>query len=226
MNTARFETTERAKPRSLTSTVEVSPEFRKALLASIPALRGYAFSLAEDSDRADDLVQTTLMEAWAQHAVLGNCAKLNSRLRRMVRDEFNADGSRNDHEAEDVDGAFARSIGICPDQPAHMDVLDLKTALMRLTPEEREALVLVRAEGFSREEAAQICHVPSGMIERRVRRARSHLAGMMGLDGRHDFDPDVNALAALSSTNSRAIFDAEAGLAAAAFKSSCPPSGG
>jgi len=33
MSAARFETTERAKPRLLISIVEVSPEFRKALAA-------------------------------------------------------------------------------------------------------------------------------------------------------------------------------------------------
>ena len=44
----------------------VSNALRDDLLASIPNLRAFAVSLTGSSERADDLVQETLMKAWAK----------------------------------------------------------------------------------------------------------------------------------------------------------------
>ena len=44
----------------------VDPEMRTLLLAAIPALRAFAFSLTRDLDRSDDLVQETLVRAWTK----------------------------------------------------------------------------------------------------------------------------------------------------------------
>ena len=39
-------------------------DFRKDLIATIPSLRAFAISLAQNTDKADDLVQETLVKAW------------------------------------------------------------------------------------------------------------------------------------------------------------------
>ena len=38
--------------------------FKADLLKTIPSLRAFAVSLAQNSDKADDLVQETLVKAW------------------------------------------------------------------------------------------------------------------------------------------------------------------
>lgn len=45
-------------------------EMRDAILAVVPSLRAFAITLAHDVDRADDLVQDTIVKAWANWASL------------------------------------------------------------------------------------------------------------------------------------------------------------
>jgi RNA polymerase sigma-70 factor (ECF subfamily) len=52
---------------------------------------------------------------------------------------------------------------------------------VRLPDDQREALVLVGAAGFSYEEAAEICNCAVGTIKSRVNRARNRIADMLGL---------------------------------------------
>ena len=52
-----------------------------------------------------------------------------------------------------------------------------------MSPDQREAILLVGAEGLSYEEAARICDVAVGTIKSRVNRARTRLADLMHLEG-------------------------------------------
>ena len=58
------------------------------------------------------------------------------------------------------------------------------------TKEEREALILVGASGFSYEDAAAICGCAVGTIKSRVNRARSKLSALLYVEGAEDFGPD------------------------------------
>jgi DNA-directed RNA polymerase specialized sigma24 family protein len=42
------------------------PNFKRELLATLPSLRAFAVSLSGRHDKADDLVQDTVMKAWGQ----------------------------------------------------------------------------------------------------------------------------------------------------------------
>ena len=59
---------------------------------------------------------------------------------------------------------------------------DFNDAFDQLPEEQREALVLVGAGGFSYEEAAETCDVAVGTIKSRINRGRAKLAELMGLD--------------------------------------------
>ena len=63
-----------------------------------------------------------------------------------------------------------------PEQGSQLDFEDFRTALAKLPHDQREALLLVGASGFSYEEAAQICGCAVGTIKSRVNRARFRLA--------------------------------------------------
>jgi len=62
--------------------------------------------------------------------------------------------------------------------------------LAQLPAEQREALILVGASGFSYEEAADICECAVGTIKSRVNRARSRLAKLLEVDNIDEFGPD------------------------------------
>jgi RNA polymerase sigma-70 factor, ECF subfamily len=51
-----------------------------------------------------------------------------------------------------------------------------------LPEDQREAIILVGASGFSYEEAADICSVAVGTIKSRVNRARARLAVLLHLE--------------------------------------------
>jgi RNA polymerase sigma-70 factor (ECF subfamily) len=67
---------------------------------------------------------------------------------------------------------------------------DMQAALARLSVEQREALLLVAAEGLSYEEAAQICGTNLGTIKSRINRARTRLAELLDLVPDEDLGPD------------------------------------
>ena len=79
-------------------------------------------------------------------------------------------------------GAFAERVVVAAGQIDHMDMLDFTAALQQLPDDQREALLLVGAEGFSYEEAAEMCGCAVGTIKSRVSRARRRLAEMLGHD--------------------------------------------
>ena len=69
----------------------------------------------------------------------------------------------------------------------------------QLPADQREALLLVGASGFSYEEAAEICGCAIGTIKSRVNRARVRLAEILAVDSADDFGPDARSHAVLTS---------------------------
>ena len=81
--------------------------------------------------------------------------------------------SPQEKEVEDPDGILAGRLAVLPNQPGSVEFGELRAALAKLPPDQREALLLVSAQGFSYEEAAQITGTQLGTIKSRVNRARS-----------------------------------------------------
>jgi len=179
----------------------VSDEFRQGLLKAVPALRGFAFSLVGSryADRADDLVQETLVKAWAHRSSFQPGTNLNAWLHTILRNEFYSQMRRKGREVEDADGAYSRKLGVHPDQYGHLDMADMERALGQLSAEQREAVLLVAASGFSYEDAAAICGVAVGTIKSRVNRARTRLAEILDIAGEHDYGPAAMDRAAITS---------------------------
>ena len=179
--------------------MKVSEEFRDGLLTAIPSLRAFAFSLIGRSDRADDLVQETLTKAWAHHDSFQPGTNLRAWLYTILRNEFYSQMRKKGREVEDVDGAYSRNLGVHPEQHGHLDMADMRGALAQLPADQREALLLVAASGFSYEEAASICQVAMGTIKSRVNRARNRLAEILQVEDESDFGIDATAEARVSS---------------------------
>ena len=68
---------------------------------------------------------------------------------------------------------------------------DFRKALEKLPEEQREAIILVGASGFSYEEAADICGCALGTIKSRVNRARQKLQEILDIKGESDYGPDA-----------------------------------
>jgi RNA polymerase sigma-70 factor (ECF subfamily) len=155
-------------------------QFRQHLLAAIPKLRAFALSLAAHADYADDLVQETLMKAWNHQNSFQEGTNIKAWLFTILRNEYFSQLRKRRREVEDADGDYAGSVMTPGGQESQLDMADLRIALQQLPDDQREAVVLVGASGFSYQEVADICHVPVGTVKSRVNRARNKLAVLLG----------------------------------------------
>jgi RNA polymerase sigma-70 factor, ECF subfamily len=178
----------------------LAPCLRDELLATVPSLRAFAMSLTGHSDRADDLVQETLMRAVANIHRFEVGTNLNAWLFTILRNLFHSEYRKRRREVEDADGSYAARLSAPPEQGARLDFEDFRKALAHIPVDQREALLLVGAEGLSYEEAAQVCGVAVGTIKSRVNRARSRLAQMLAVEQGEEFSPDPTIRAALQGT--------------------------
>jgi RNA polymerase sigma-70 factor (ECF subfamily) len=101
---------------------------------------------------------------------------------------------------EDADGRYAETLKSHPEQTGRVEFSEFRDALAKLPSDQREALILVGASGFSYEEAAAICSCAVGTIKSRVNRARTRLADLLAIDGVDDFGPDRPTRAVLAGS--------------------------
>ncbi len=169
----------------------LTDSLRDDILASVPSLRAFAISLSGNGDRADDLVQETMVRALANIDSFQPGTNMQAWLFTILRNLFHSEYRKRRREVEDADGKYAATLAVQPHQGAHLDFEDLQKALARLPHDQREALLLVGASGFSYEQAAEICGCAVGTIKSRVNRARNRLAELMHLtDMEEDLGPD------------------------------------
>ncbi|MEM8750653.1 MAG: sigma-70 family RNA polymerase sigma factor [Pseudomonadota bacterium] len=171
--------------------MSVPSAFKTELLSVIPSLRAFALSLTRSSDRADDLVQEALMKAWNKHNLYLEGTNLKAWVFTIMRNEFYSQMRKRGREVQDSDGILAANLASHPQQEGHMDMNDFRSALETLPEDQREALMLIGANGFSYEEAADIIGVAIGTIKSRVSRARNRLMEVLEVAGESDYGPDA-----------------------------------
>ncbi len=177
----------------------LAPSVREAMLAAVPSLRAFAISLCGNVDRADDLVQETLLRAMANIDSFEPGTNMSAWLFTILRNLFRSEYRKRRREVEDADGSYADQLKSYPEQHGRVEFEEFRAALAKLPPDQREALILVGASGFSYEEAAQICECAVGTIKSRVNRARTRLAELLSIDSADDFGPDQPTRAILTA---------------------------
>src|ERR1700755_782514 len=175
------------------------PSVRDAMLAAVPSLRAFAISLCGNVDRADDLVQETLLRAMANIDSFQPGTNMSAWLFTILRNLFRSEYRKRRREGEDTARTSAESLKSPPEQHSRVEFDEFRVALAKLPSDQREALILVGASGFSYEEAAAICECAVGTIKSRVNRARNRLAGMLAVSGGEDLGPDSMPRAALQA---------------------------
>lgn len=155
---------------------------RADMLNAIPKLKAFAVSLCRNAERADDLVQETLLRACANFAQYRPGTNMVPWLATILRNQFYTEYRKHRREIADVDGVHAATLISPAEQIGHVEYKDLHRALDTLPQEMREAIVMVGAWGLSYEEAARTQNCPVGTIKSRVHRARTCLASMLDID--------------------------------------------
>jgi RNA polymerase sigma factor (sigma-70 family) len=176
-------------------------DFKEQLGLVIPQLRAFGRSLSGDRDLADDLVQETLMKAWAARGRFQAGTNMRAWTFIILRNLYFSQVRRRRFRGEWDDLTADRILAAPASQDRHVELGDLQRALLQLPQSQREALILVGAGGFAYEEAAEICGVAVGTIKSRVARGRVALEAAMSdpaLPSRKD-GPDNEGVSVLDT---------------------------
>lgn len=156
-------------------------DFRADIINALPALRTFALSLCGDAVRADDLVQEAFARAWANQHRFRPGTNFTAWLFTILRNLFYSDLRKAKREVEDADGVHAERMIALSDQEDASTLNSVRDHLNLLPAAQREALLLVGAEGYTYEEAADRIGCQVGTVKSRVSRARATLLAGLGI---------------------------------------------
>lgn len=157
--------------------------FKTSLLASVPRLRAFAIALCASGEDASDLVQDTLVKAWAQRDKYVEDKPIEPWLYTILRNNFYSQKRKSWREVSDIDGCHSGTLSEPAVQSMRVELNDINRKLMLLPADQREAFVLVCVSEMSYEEAALYCECPIGTIRSRVNRARKKLRELLDSSG-------------------------------------------
>lgn len=176
-------------------------EFKDQLAQVIPHLRAFGRSLSGSRDLADDLVQETLLKAWAARKRFQAGTNMRAWTFIILRNLFLSQMRRARFKGEWDEITASKMLAAPASQDRHVELTDMQRALLHLPQPQREALILVGAGGFAYEEAAEICGCAVGTIKSRVARGRvalEHLLAEGKLPSRREHETDgTSALASI-----------------------------
>ncbi len=154
-------------------------EFKTQLAAAIPRLRLYARSISGNMDVADDLVQETLLKAWAARSRFQAGTNMRAWTCVILRNHHFSEVRRARFKGEWDDFAADLILAEPPSQEGHIILDDVQRALLQLPATMREALMLVGAGGMAYDDVAKLCGCAVGTIKSRVARGRVALAALL-----------------------------------------------
>lgn len=149
-------------------------EFKAALTGLIPQLRSYARVLTRDAERGDDLVQDTLLKAWAARQSFAAGPNMRAWTFTIQRRVYLTAARRLRFTGEWDEALATKLLATPAGQERPLELADVRRGLGELPPPQREALLLIGA-GFAYDEVAEICRVSLGSIKSRVGRGRAAL---------------------------------------------------
>ena len=174
---------------------------RDELVSHLPALRAFALSLTRSGASADDLVQDTIVKAWTNMDKFQAGTNLRAWLFTILRNTFYSARRKTKREVSDSDGIHAARLTTRPDHDGRLALRDFRVAFEQLPDEQREALLLVGASGFSYEEVAEMTGVAIGTVKSRANRGRRKLADLLQLEENEELNMKDQVTLAVMAPN-------------------------
>lgn len=162
-------------------------DFRQQLVAIIPSLRVFARGLCSNRALADDMVQDALTRGWAARQSYAAGSNFRAWMFMILRNQYYTTARKNARIVPWDPEAAERILVTPASQDWGIEVSDVTAALQKISPEQREVLLLVGANGLSYQEAAEIAGCAIGTIKSRLARGRVALQAL--LEG-EETDPD------------------------------------
>jgi RNA polymerase sigma-70 factor (ECF subfamily) len=171
----------------MTNEMDRDGQFKSELIALIPHMRAFARSLCSSPAEAEDLAQEALLKAWNARGSYEIGTNLKAWTFMILRNQFYSEKRRSWRSAQLDPDTAERTLVAVSDPDAGLQLDEVRRALALLPDDQREALILIGAGGFSYEEVSEICGCAVGTIKSRVSRARDRLALILA-EGVHPQD--------------------------------------
>lgn len=158
--------------------------FRQDLVALVPKLRRFAYSLTGNRQDGDDLVQAACEKALRNAAQFLPGTRMDSWMYRIIQTLWIDDrrSAQRRGTAVDPEDTCLSDEGKAANLPEDRMMLAQTRAAMADLPEpQRAVLALVAIEGLSYREAAETLDIPVGTVMSRLSRAREALLPKLGL---------------------------------------------
>jgi RNA polymerase sigma-70 factor, ECF subfamily len=146
------------------------------IVALLPDLRAFARFMCRERETADELVQNTILMALDKQSQFAVGTNLKGWLFTIMRNRFYSDLRAQRRRPTAIDDTAVAPLAAVDNPEATIQLKELSVALWQLSPQSREALILIGAGGFSYEEAAALCNCSVGTLKARVSRARKVLS--------------------------------------------------
>ena len=156
--------------------------FDRALTGNLGRLRIHAQSLTRNGDRADDLVQQTVMKALAGRESFRAGTNFVAWLLRIQRNEFISE-LRRSRAFVDCYDAVEHTLTAAPRQENGLILREFLGAFRRLSGEARRAILLSQVERLTYREISERTGFSVGTLKSRVSRGRMTLAGLVERPG-------------------------------------------
>jgi RNA polymerase sigma-70 factor (ECF subfamily) len=174
---------------------ELSARFEREVVPLRDLLYRHAFRMSHNHADAEDLVQETVMRAYAHFDSFRSGTKLNAWLLRILTNTY-INGYRQkrrqpvqcstEHLTDQcLTDAYARSAAsaLRSAEDHALDLLadnDIKAAMQALPAQFREVVYYADVEGFRYKEIAALTNAPRGTVMSRLHRGRQQLRTLLG----------------------------------------------
>ena len=155
-------------------------QVRTDVVALIPALRAFAWSLCRDTTQADDLVQDTLVKALSNLDKFTPGTRLRAWLFTIMRNTFYSRIRTQGRETTGVEDCVSNDLSVPATQEWNVRGGELMAIVRTLPPHYRDALILVVMMGETYGATAEICGCTIGTVKSRVNRARNMVMAALG----------------------------------------------
>lgn len=154
----------------------VSRGFEAELIAQTASLRKFARSRVRGhSELAEDLVQETLMRAWANQHRFVEGTNIGAWLFTILRNVHISHVRKASRERVGLDQGKEQQLSSPPTQEDHLALVEVISAINRLPEFEHKVLVALGIEGRAHDEVAQEWGCAMGTVRSRLSRARQLL---------------------------------------------------
>lgn len=153
----------------------------KDLIDEMDGLRSFAIRLTNNNIAdADDLLQSTVLRAIEKKHLFQAGTNLFSWASKIMFNLFVSQYRRKaKFESKYDPESYLENYSVPATQDVIVEMSEVKEAMIRLSPDHREILVMVCVQGMQYAEVSNLLHVPVGTVRSRLSRAREALQNIL-----------------------------------------------